>query len=361
MDNPYLGIFPTKAQHHEIIAKIIAKYPRHNDLLDVLDEHYDLAIYYYAIKDEDPEAFEYILNLYKELDFIPTQIYQDYFDSMVNFANFDNFKYEIHNFWLPKNKIKKLPKKEKKEYLEKSEKLKLFPEVFEAGSMFINKEDNIKINKFLETQGISKYYIDGNILKKKSPRDFSPGTSGLHIINPSNLGWNTGDLYQALSKSGIFDTKVEETPIEVLTISDYEIRRAQIPRVRTIGRPSPGRSPSSPPKELEYTPRKLYKHIYPNLAKYGIPNEYLHASKIPGYDTINLPRYILENLYRRVFTSSFQIGPIILPTDWKVLCQNPLVDTNTLFYTYQRVTGEPLRLKNRNYICNKIQKEGNYL
>ena len=126
--------------------------------------------------------------------------------------------------------------------------IKITPEIFDMGSMFLDEQDNKEINKYLDTYGISQYYIKNNEPK------YRPNPNVRH---PSPWeGWTRYKLIQALEESKIFETRIEETDIGF----DQGSRHDWIADRRLWVR--------------KFYKRKIYKHIYPNLDRIGLPTTY---------------------------------------------------------------------------------------
>lgn len=89
----------------------------------------------------------------------------------------------------------------------------------------------------------------------------------------------------------------------------------------------------------------IYKHTYPNLAKIGIPSVYYNGSRIAGYDAMSLPRYLLEHIYRRVFS------PV---PNWIEIINHPSIDVDTIKIEYLRYTGKNLYYDTKESILRQI-------
>lgn len=307
--NPYVGIFPTRQQHAQVIKTFFDTYelkltsnvkikltelinnPEDINWSDWLREMYD-----YPQKYKDFIYKEY----YKIGKFERYRHYESYFSSLGDsVGNFKLFKHMTPKMW---NDIK------------------ITPEIFDMGSMFIDEQVNKDINKDLDNYGISNFYMDNNKLEYRQQVGRQP--------SPWE-GWSKYQLINALEESKIFETRVEETDIEFDQGSRHDWDPIQKLWVR------------------KFYKRKIYKHIYPNLDRIGLPTTYYNGSQILGYDVLNLPKYKLENIYRRV------MNPVL---NWNTICQHPHIDGASINIEYQRYNNIKLYTNDKNIICNIINQ-----
>ena len=326
-----VGIFPTSQQHKSVFKDFLKIFMGefNRDRLDYINnlinnESYSFNDLLNIINHLDNYQQKYILDLYKKLGFSSNRrIF--YFGGIEIIGNFDNFKSKISHV---DDESKKLWDEEEEDFTGKE--YNISPNIFHMGEMFINSFDNKKTLNFINKNGISKYNIQNGILIDVG---FPNG-----IIKSTKVGWNTLQLRKALSDVGIFDTKVEDNNITALVQywDDEEVYNEK-----------KGKYVIKCTKN-HFKKLKVYKHIYPNLQKYGIPFVYYNCSKIPGYDMYNLNKSMLENLYRLIFKPH---------PNWKEVCSTYDIDGPSILIEYERRTGKKLPTDNKNIICSILNQK----
>jgi len=328
LENPYVGIFPTKEQHQTIIKDFLDKhkYAIAGNIYDKINELRDYEIFHYyrwvqIINKLNHQHRDHILDSYKKLGF-NTQRHQYYFQDIEIIGNFNNFKSKL-SYQDDEGRQLLLNQTEEDEFFGKE--YNITPGIFHMGEMFINSENNEITVDFINKNGISKYSINDGELKTRA-------FPARNIVSPK-VGWTNNQLKKALSDAGIFDTEVEESNVNALEpyLTNNKIYDYKKGKYVTI-------SSKNNLREV-----KLYKHSYHNLKKYGIPFEYYHGSKIPGYDMYNLTKSMLENLYRLIFKPQ---------PDWKEVCTIEDIDGPSINIEYERRTGKRLISDNKNVICS---------
>ena len=323
LKNPYVGVFPTRKQHAEVMKSFLNNPRVHlpdlnkQYLIDNIENYQDINYYEWVerISNYNNTIQKIILNEYEKIGF-PSHNRGYYYDQNVEvIGNFDNFKARVSHSDDKSNQ-------EWSNDIPFSFDIKIEPGIFHMGEMFLDDEDNNKMISHLLTQGISDYVIEDGRLNRKS----------VYTTHSSpKVGWTKSQLTEALSDAGIFDATVEDTGIiakklEYTWARDYSSRKIEV--------------------EVEVDV-KLYKHTYPNLIKFGIPGEYYHGSKIQKYDMINMHKYKLENLYRLIFKPK---------PDWELCCSHPLVDGKSLAIEYQRREGVKFPTTDKSIICNLLSR-----
>lgn len=155
-ENPFIGIFPTKDQHREVITQFIKKFENdanpdtlilaRNYLRSKSRKYEQVNDIIANIKSDDIEQYLYIRELYNKYNFKENKIWHAYFEWYENpkvFSNFKTFKSIV-----PYSNIE------------------VTSGIFNTAAMYIHSEDNQKINKHLDTQGISTYKLENNKLEK---------------------------------------------------------------------------------------------------------------------------------------------------------------------------------------------------
>lgn len=298
-ENPYVGIFPTRDQHKHVMKTILEKYSNQlggilsrsiTDYLNTTKKYWDLNDIIASIRDYnygDYYIYNEIEKLYLTMGFKPEKTYDSYFgfDWNGTFMNTTTFRYRISFL---KN-------------------FKITPGIFGMANMQLNNKSNQEIDNYLDTNGISVNSVENG-------KFISRVTSS--VVKSPKVGWTKEQLFEVLSESGIFDTKITPT--------DTMIPNPRYPKEKEI---------------LKYyvnLPSKtvaIYRHEYPNLARIGIPTIYHNTSYISGFDAKNLPKYILERIYHRVF------NPIL---DWEEILSNENIDVESIKIEYLRATGKRL-------------------
>jgi len=332
MNNPYYKIFPTREEHFDVLTKYYEKYgqagfPDRFRLKDWKNRGYfNYLELYNDIRREFQLEYKYIIELYQEKGYIPSQTWQsEYFDEFdVTFANLTIFR-----------AMDKLVYKEDSEgnIIEDPETesrfvepiTKLTPGNFHMANMITDPRYFSKIDTHMKTHGITRFHVEGEYLTD--------------LVSPNiytTMGWDFLSLNRALSEAGVFDTKVTPT--------DIVVKRKKVDWVynETTHRREPVHS------EVDV---KLYQHEYPNLEKLGLPSKYLLENYIKGYDASNLRKPQLEYLYSLAFKPKLE---------WSEVCKDSVINADSISIEYKRLTGKNIPGDSKEAMCSYLLKRRNF-